>query len=131
MFRFERTLREILYEVRRIRQLLETQQNAQLHFEGDNMATVTSIQIGKTAQAILEEFDAAGLLVPNIGPLTATSDNPFVASIDSSTGVVTGVAVGSANITVTDSGNGLAASAPISVADVADVAVSATLHFEA
>lgn len=74
------------------------------------------------------EFDGpngTGNQVAPIGPLSYASDNSAVATVDPNTGAGTAVSVGSANITVTDTGNGLSAS---DVITVTDTAVSATLN---
>lgn len=83
---------------------------------------------GKTAVAVLHEFDGlngTGNEVAPIGPVSYTSSDTTVATVDPSSGLVTAVAAGTATITGTDAGNGLTASDTVS--DTAVVAQSATL----
>lgn len=94
---------------------------ATLTFKGVIMAT---IRVGKTATAVFAEFDANGVAVPPVTPPVFTSSDPTVATVDSASGVVTGVAAGTATITGTDSGDNLSASDSL---PVTDPAVSATL----
>lgn len=54
-----------------------------------------------------------------IGPVQYASDNPAAATVDANTGAITAVAPGSANITATDTGNGLADSVAVTVVLVA------------
>ena len=76
-----------------------------------------TLSVGKTATAVLTEFDAAGAVVPAVTPPTYTSDNPAVATVSGNQ--VTAIAIGTANITGTDSGDGIAASDVLTVVDVA------------
>ena len=72
------------------------------------------------------EFDGpngTGNKVPPIGVVTYASDNPAVATVDSS-GNVSAIGVGTANISGTDPGNSLTASDQITVTPA--VAISAT-----
>ena len=76
------------------------------------------------------EFDGAngsGNQVAPVGPLTYSSASPSVATVDAN-GNVTQVAVGTAVLTTTDSGNGLSATDTLTVTDAA---VSATLNIAA
>lgn len=86
------------------------------------------IAVGQTATAVLHEWTGpggTGLEVAPIGPVSYSSDNASIASVDPNTGLVTGMAAGTANITGTDAGNGLSASDSVTVS--VPVAVSATL----
>ena len=77
-----------------------------------------TIQIGGTANSLFQEWtgpNGTGSVVPNAGAIAYTSDNTAVATVDPSSGVVTGVAEGSANITGTDQVNNLTASDSITV----------------
>ena len=88
-----------------------------------------SIVVGKTATAVLLEWTGpggTGTMVPPIGPVSYTSSDPTIASVDPVTGIATGVAAGTVTITGTDAGNGLNASDTLTVTAVL-VAVSATL----
>lgn len=79
------------------------------------------------APPAFQEFtgpNGTGASVPVIGPLTYASDAPAVATVDAN-GLITAVAPGTANITVTDTGNSLSASDVLTV--TAATAVSATL----
>lgn len=76
-----------------------------------------TIQVGQTATAVLHEFES-GTEVPPIGPVTYSSSDPTVATVDPSSGVCTGVAAGSCAITGSDSGNGLSASDSLTVTSV-------------
>jgi hypothetical protein len=92
------------------------------------------IQVGgKGAQAKFQEWDGpngtGGEVVP-IGPVTFTSDDPSIATVDQS-GVVTATAPGVTNIRGTDAGNGLSATDAITVVTALPVAQSATLTLTA
>lgn len=87
-----------------------------------------SILVGQAAMAVLHEWSqpgGAGVELPPVGPVTYASDNPAAATVDPNTGVILGVAAGTANITGTDAGNALSASDSVTVAVL--VAASATL----
>jgi hypothetical protein len=79
-----------------------------------------TLSVGKTATALLNEFDAAGNTVPPVAPPTYASDTPAVATVSGNQ--VTAVGVGTANISGTDSGSGLSASTVLTVTDVATTA---------
>lgn len=82
---------------------------------------------GNGAKAVFTEFDGpsgTGNPVPPVGAITFASDNATVATVDAN-GNVAAVAAGTANISGTDGGNNLTASAVITV--TADIALSATL----
>ena len=83
-----------------------------------------TVQVGKTASAVFTEFDAQGNKVPPVGAVTFASDFTAVATVDPSSGVATGVSIGTANISAVDAGDNLTAS---DVLTVVDTATSATL----
>lgn len=95
------------------------------------------LQVGQTAQAVFTEFSGlsgAGVALPPAGAIAFVSDDPTVATVDSSTGLVTAVAVSKKDangavipvkITGTDQVNSLSASDFVS--DTPVVAQSATL----
>lgn len=90
-----------------------------------------TILVGKTAQANWQEWsgpNGTGDKLPPAGPVTFSSSAPGVATVDPNSGVVTGVALGSATISGTDSANNLSASDTVTVAEVAQ---SATLTLTA
>lgn len=94
------------------------------------MATAIKLN-GNGAQAVFVEFDGpngTGNQLPPVGPVVYASDNTGVATVDA-TGKIAAVSVGSCNISATDQGNSLTASAPLTVE--AAVAVSATLTINA
>jgi hypothetical protein len=93
-----------------------------------NRLMPAQLAVGKTAVAVLHEFDGlngTGNELAPIGPVTYTSSDPTIATVDANTGLVTAVAPGAVTITGTDSGNNLSASDTVS--DTAVVAQSATL----
>jgi len=124
-------------------ELQPTAQSATLHLsDGKGHLMPVTLQVngpgasaapppaGSPAGVGFEEFDGAngtGNQIAPIGPMTYLSSNPAVASVDGN-GNVTAVAVGTAEITATDTGNNLSAT---DVATVVDVAVSATLNMVA
>lgn len=78
--------------------------------------------------AVFTEFslpNGRGIVVPPVGKVTYTSDNPAVATVDPASGQLTYVAAGVANISGADDGNGLTASDSLTVSAV--TAQSATL----
>jgi uncharacterized protein YjdB len=82
---------------------------------------------GHGAVAVFTEFDApggTGNKVPPIGPVSFTSSDPTVATVDA-TGNCAAVAPGTVTISATDAGNSLSASDTLTV--TAAIAVSATL----
>jgi len=127
---------EILMELRSIRELLRYEfraKSATLTFVdsqgGKVPATIHVTSNG--AQANFQEWTApngGGTQVAPIGPVTFASDNPAVATVDS-TGKCSAVAPGTTNISGTDAGNSLTASDVLTV--IADAAVSATLSLSA
>lgn len=87
-----------------------------------------TLPVGKTAVAVLHEFDGlngTGNELKPIGPVTFISSDPTIATVDANSGLVTAVAPGAVTITGTDGGNSLTASDTVS--DTAVVAQSATL----
>lgn len=94
-----------------------------------------TILVGGTASSLFQEWtgpNGTGTVVPNAGAIQYTSDNPAVATVDPSSGVVTGVSAGSANITGTDPANSLSASDSVTVnTPPPPPAVSATLTLTA
>ena len=91
-----------------------------------------SIVVGKTATSTWQEWsgpNGTGDKLPPAGPVTYASSDATIATVDANTGVVTGVAAGTATITGTDGTNSLTASDTVTV--TAEVAVSATLTLTA
>lgn len=76
-----------------------------------------TLTVGKTATAVLTEFDANGNPVSPAAAPTYTSDNEAVATVSGNQ--VTAVSAGTANITGTDSGDGISASEALTVVDPA------------
>ena len=86
-----------------------------------------TILVGKTANAVWQEWsgpNGTGDKLPPAGPVTFQSSDPAVATVDSNSGLVTGVAMGTATIGGTDSANSLTATDTVTVTETA---VSATL----
>jgi hypothetical protein len=93
---------------------------------------VTIHLTGKGASSNFQEWtgpNGTGVNVKPIGPVTFTSSDATIATVDPATGAVSAVAVGTATITATDAGNSLTASDAVTV--IADAAVSATLALTA
>ena len=89
-----------------------------------------TIAPGGTATSLFQEWtgpNGTGTVVPNAGPIAYSSDNTAVATVDPATGIATGVADGTANISGKDSVNNLTAS---DVLTVQSPAVSATLTLQ-
>src|ERR1700739_3808967 len=89
-----------------------------------------TLAVGKTATAVFKEFtgpNGTGSEIAPIGPVSFTSSDPTIATVDSASGLVTAVAAGTVTITATDAGNSLTASDSASVTAPVPVAVSATL----
>lgn len=87
-----------------------------------------TLPVGGTAIAVLHEWtgpNGTGSEVPPIGPVSYSSSDSAVATVDPVSGLVTAIAPGTVTITGTDAGNGLSASDTVS--DTAPVAASATL----
>lgn len=90
-----------------------------------------TILVGKTAQANYQEWsgpNGTGDRLPSAGPVTFLSSDTNIATVDPSSGLITGVALGSATISGSDSTNGLSAS---DVVNVTEQAQSATLTITA
>ena len=86
-----------------------------------------TILVGKTANAMWQEFsgpNGTGDKLPPAGPVTFQSSDGNVASVDPNSGLVTGMALGTAAITGTDQANSLTASDSVTVTETAQ---SATL----
>lgn len=118
------SMHEISQDVQKIRVILTPRLSATLKIKGETMATLL---VGKTAQAVWQEFsgpNGTGDKLPPAGAVTYTSSDPAVATVDPSSGLVTAVAIGTATITGSDAANSLTASD--SVTDT-EVAQSATL----
>ena len=81
-----------------------------------------TINIGKTATARFNEYDAQGIVVPPVGAVTFNSSNTAVATVDPSTGICTGVTPGTSVISAVDAGDNMQASDTLTVADVATTA---------
>lgn len=87
-----------------------------------------TLKVGQTATALLVEFDGpngTGNQVPPVGPVSYSSSDPSIATVDPSSGLITAVAPGTVTITGTDSGNSLSASDTATVS--APLAQSAVL----
>lgn len=117
-----------LVELRRIRRLLQKQHQAhfaKLYFfdsKGNTLMPV-SLAVGKTATAVLEEFvSQGGEQVPDVGPVSFTTSDPTIATVDAASGLITAVAAGTATIAGLDAGNNLTASDTVTVTAVATFA---------
>lgn len=94
--------------------------------EGSAATLVTAITLNKT-ETLLGVGNTETLSVSSVTPDNATdqtvtwsSDNPSVATVDASTGEVTGVAKGTANITATaNDGSGVSATCAVKVSTLA------------
>jgi uncharacterized protein YjdB len=90
-----------------------------------------TINVAGTATATYLEWSGpagTGTQVPPTGTVSYASDTITVATVDPVTGICTGVAAGTANISGVDSGTGLTASDVLTVATAPPPpAVSATL----
>jgi uncharacterized protein YjdB len=96
-----------------------------------------TIIVGGTATAAPPAYQewtgpsGTGTSIAPAGPLTYASDTPAVATVDAN-GDVVGVAAGTANITTSDSTNGLSATDVLTVSGgTPPAAVSATLNLAA
>jgi hypothetical protein len=120
-----RLVRELVDEIRQIRIILTPRLSAKLRIKGkDHMATIV---VGKTAQAVWQEWsgpNGTGDKLAPAGPVSFTSSDSTIATVDATSGLITGMAIGSATISGTDSTNNLSASDTVTVVEVAQ---SATL----
>lgn len=76
-----------------------------------------TLSIGQTGTAVYTEFsglNGTGVALPAAGPVTFSSSDPSIATVDPTSGLVTAVAPGTAIITGADSANGLSASDAVS-----------------
>jgi uncharacterized protein YjdB len=95
-----------------------------------------TIEQGKTASATFKEFTQSGAEIPNAGPITFSSSDTNVATVDEN-GLCTGVNPGDVTISGTDTVNGLSAHDLLTVTVPAppppppDTATSATLTLTA
>jgi hypothetical protein len=86
------------------------------------------LTVGQTATAVLHEFtgpNGTGTDIKPIGPVSYSTSDATIATVDAASGLVTAVAAGVATITGTDAGNSLSASDTVS--DTPLKAQSATL----
>lgn len=67
--------------------------------------------------------------VPPVGPLSYTSSDPGVVSVDPTTGVATMAGAGTATITVVDTGNNLTDTTLFTVAATAPVPTKLTVEY--
>jgi hypothetical protein len=123
-------LERIASALERIERELRPRLSAMLYYlKNGECQPMTSLRVGQTANPNYQEWDGpngTGNPLPPAGPVTYASDAPSVATVDQNSGVVTAVAVGTANITADDSTDDLSATAQITVVDQA---VSATLGY--
>lgn len=99
---------------------------SQIVVGGIKMGQPASIHLNSTtAQVKFQEFDGPGGTgnpLPPVGPMNFASDTPATLTVDPATGKITPVAIGTATVTTTDTGNGLSDTNIVTV--VADVAQS-------
>jgi hypothetical protein len=109
---------ELIYEAVRPR----LSATLKLKVKGKHMATIL---VGGTGTAVFQEWSGpsgTGDMLPPAGAVTFSSDNTSVATVDPNSGIVTGLALGTANISGVDAANNLTASTPVSVTEVAQSA---------
>lgn len=87
-------------------------------------ALIPALQIGATATVTAAAFDANNNQVSSAA-ITFSSDNTAVATVNATTGVVTAVGSGTANITATS--NGVSASTPVTVVGHPNPTIAASL----
>jgi Bacterial Ig-like domain (group 2) len=127
---FDKNVREAVKAIDLVitRILLGKPFSAKLTFKGVQGMPAT-IQVGGSgAQAVFTEFsglNGTGSIAPDAGPVAFSSDNPAVATVDPNSGAIVAVSVGTANISGTDSVDGLTASDSVTVTAAAPL--SATL----
>lgn len=119
--RIARALEEIV-------QILRPRLSATLtiHVKGEHTMPAT-ILVTKTANAMWQEWsgpNGTGDKLPPAGAVTFTTSDPAIATVDPNSGLITGVALGTATISGTDAANSLAASDTVTVTETAQ---SATL----
>lgn len=99
---------------------------SQIEVGGLDMGAPASIHLNSTtAQVTFQEFDGpngTGNPLPPVGPMSYASDTPATLTVDPASGKISPVAVGTATITTTDTGNGLSDTNLVTV--VADTAES-------
>jgi hypothetical protein len=131
-------LKDIRHELHELVELVfkffrdtDTAQSATLSIstaQGQTMpATLT---VGQTAVAKLHEFagvGGTGVELNPIGPVTYSSSDATIATVDPVSGMITAIAPGTATISGSDAGNSLSASDTASVIAAVPKAVSATL----
>ena len=119
---------ELLFEILKILRQALTAHSARLVITIGGNKMPADILVGQAATAVLHEFTGAGgtgMEVAPIGPVSYTTSDSTIATVDATSGAIVGVAPGTATITGTDAGNSLTASDTVNVH--AAVAVSATL----
>lgn len=77
--------------------------------------TTSAVVVGATKTLVATAYDTSGAVVLTSSSITFASSNSDVASVDASTGVVTGITEGSATITATDSESGESGTAAVTV----------------
>jgi hypothetical protein len=118
-------LKQILAVCQLIYEAVRARLSATLTFKGASMPA--TILVGKTAQAVWQEWsgpNGTGDKLPPAGAISFTTSDGTIASVDPGSGLITGVAVGTATISGADAANGLTASDSLTVTETA---VSATL----
>ena len=130
----ERLLRAILCDTNEIVHLLKQKgdkaKSAKLIIfdSKGNPIMPATVPVGGTFTAVLNEFtglNGTGVPIAPIGPVTYSSSDDTIATVDPNTGAGVAVGPGVATITGLDVGNGLSASDVVS--DTPVVAQSATL----
>jgi Big-like domain-containing protein len=111
-------LRRLEHEVEEIERLLEAKSaTLTIHDEKGNRLMPATIAVGKTATAALHEFaglNSTGAELPPIGPVSYSSSDPTIATVDPTSGLITAVAAGTVTISGLDAGNKLSASDTVS-----------------
>ena len=108
-------MKDLERDVDEIKAFLFRRRSATLTIEGKMPVTLT---VGQSATAKLHEFsglNGTGTELPPVGPVSYTSSDPTIATVDLATGVITTVAPGTATISGSDAGNGLSATDTVSV----------------
>lgn len=120
-------LKSIAHSFKELLKLLDrnpVRAKLQLTAKGHSTDMPLTVSLGTPFTAAQQEFDQSGKLVPNVGPLTYSSSDPTIATVDPSTGQGTTVAAGTATISGSDAGDNLQSSDTVTVTDPA---VSATM----